>query len=288
MSLRNAMILAINTSLLAVLFVFSAWLYRGARAEAQARVAEDMDRAAAMTRSLAGLRERELGGVALSLAASPMLRGAVATGDRETVEDVLASVAAKNSLDLAAVTRGGSVLYARATGGKDGNPAFLAETPLGQGGDISLRVGQRASSAVLDSWSAITGVRYALRPSAPGSAHNLPAEDAALAAAAAPSAGAAVVSAGPGKYYARETTALDGRLRLTLFHPYAPFWRGFEATRNSLVVLGSALFFLGLLLSVFFAGLIERHALREGGRSEAWAPLLDEIERARTRILEKG
>ena len=66
-----------------------------------------------------------------------------------------------------------------------------------------------------------------------------------------------------------------------IFAERAPFWRSFERRRNSLVVLGAALFFAGLLASALFARLIERAAAPPAADDARFQRLLDEIEAAR-------
>jgi hypothetical protein len=278
MRLRHALILAINTSILAVLFAFSAWLYLSSRAEVEAQVDAGLSRSAAITAKLAELREAELSSLAQSIAVSPMLRGALGTGDAETIRDVLRSIASKNALDVAEIAKGGRTLYA--AGRADSRGRLLGRAALGPDGE-SLVVGQAPTPALLDAWSGITAARYSLRSGAGPPVSNLPAEDAALAAR--PAGDARTLSA-QNRYYARDRSLLDGRFALTLYAPYEPFWTGFRARRDSLIVLGGFLFFGGLLLSVAFASLIERYAPRAGGGggdAELISRLVEQIETAR-------
>ncbi len=122
MKLRHALILAINTSILAVLFAFSTWLYVSSKAGVEKQVGAGLTRAAAISERLAGLREAELSSLAQSIAVSPMLRGALGTGDAETIRDVLRSLAAKNSLDVVAVVRGTKAIYSAGAGRDPGGP----------------------------------------------------------------------------------------------------------------------------------------------------------------------
>jgi hypothetical protein len=278
--LRHALILAINTSILAVLFAFSAWLYASSRAEVEAQVDAGLSRDAAITAKLAELREAELSTLAQSIAVSPMLRGALGTADAETIRDVLRSIAAKNSLDAAAIVRGGRTLYS--SGRAPGPGRFLGRADLGPDGE-ALVVAQAPTPALLDAWSGITQARYSLRSEGGAPVHNLPPQDAALAARR---AGDAKVLSGQNRWYARDRDLLGGRFSVTLYAPYAPFWTGFSARRDSLAVLGGVLFFGGLLLSVAFAGLIERYAERGEAESadETSARLVDEIEKVRAEL----
>ena len=287
MKLRHALILAINTSILAVLFAFSAWLYVSSKAGVEKQVGAGLTRAAAISARLAELREAELSSLAQSIAVSPMLRGAMGTGDAETIRDVLRSLSAKNALDVVAIVRGPKTVY---SSGLKGIPTgrFLGRAALSGDGE-ALVVGQAPTPALLDTWSGITDVRYALRAGDAAPTHNLPAADAALAAKRA--AGAAdVLASGDDRYYARELPILGGRFTLGLYAPYAPFWESFEVQRDSLVVLGGFLFFGGLILSVGFAALIDKHAPRgsgSGDNAEFVAGLVEEIEKARAARTER-
>lgn len=286
MKLRHALILAINTSILAVLFAFSAWLYVSSKAGVEKQVAAGLTRSAAISARLAELREAELSSLAQSIAVSPMLRGALGTGDAETIRDVLRSLAAKNALDVVAVVRGPKTIY---SAGKGEIPPgrFLGRAALSDG--EALVVGQAPTPALLDTWSGITGVRYSLRAGDAPATHNLPAADAALAGRRAWGP-ADVPTSGAERYYARELPILAGRFTLGLYAPYAPFWESFEAQRDSLVVLGGFLFFGGLILSMGFAALIDKHSPRgegSGGHSEVVAGLVEEIEKARAARAER-
>lgn len=282
MRLRHALILAINTSILAVLFAFSAWLYASTRREAEAQAAAGLARSGEITEKLAELRERELSSLAQSVAASPMLRGALATGDGETIRDVLRSLAARHGLHAVAVRRAGRVLHrhpADARPLEEGRFVGLASASPDGGGD-ELAIAQRPSPALLEAWSGITGARYALRGGPdPAPTHDLPAEDAALAAKS-PGTALSVLSSGARRWYAAERPLLGGRFSVSIFLPHAPFWESFESRRNSLVVLGAFLFFGGLLLSLAFAPLVERHASAAGSDALV-ASLVEEIEKAR-------
>ena len=290
MKLRHALILAINTSILAVLFAFSTWLYVSSKAGVEKQVGAGLTRAAMITARLAELREAELSSLAQSIAVSPMLRGALGTGDAETIRDVLRSLAAKNALDVVAIVRGPKTIYSAGTAGIPAG-RFLGRAALAGGGDgESLVVGQTPTAALLDTWSGITGVRYALRAGAAPPTHNLPAAGAALAAKRA-GGEADVLTSGEDRFYARELPLLGGRFTLGLYAPYAPFWENFETQRDSLVVLGGVLFFAGLILSVGFAALIDRHAPRGAGpgdNSKVVAGLIEEIEKARAALAERG
>jgi len=281
--LGHALILAINTSILAVLFAFTTWLYFSTRSEVESQVVSTMGRAAAMTEKLARLREQELTSLAKSLATSPALRGAVATKDRDTIVDVLTTIAAKNEISTAAIMNGSKTVYVNKSGrsvradqGAYNLRGFLGEAEVNS--DYRLLIGQAPNSRLLDSWSGITDVRYAIEGSP---VHNLPPEDAALAAKA-PAADRPETVSAKNAYYARRASALSGRLPMTIFELKAPFWASFEQRRNSLVVLGGGLFFLGLLLSLLFSNLIEKHAVSaSAGKDADWQRLLDEIESAR-------
>ena len=132
---------------------------------------------------------------------------------------------------------------------------------------------------LLESWTAVTGARYALSGSA--AAHNLPKGDEALASRGLV-AGVQAVDGEKERYYALAAPLAGGALRAAVFAERAPFWRSFESRRNSLVVLGAALFFAGLLLSALFAGLIERAGgAAAPAQAAGFQRLLDEIEAAR-------
>lgn len=281
MSLRQGLILAINTSILAVLFVFMSWLYRESRLEAQAASAAALERAAAITGELARLREKELGTLALSLSASPMLRGALATGDRATVEDVLISIREKNGLGEAAVLARGAAAYASRPDSRRGSAEALARGRLcGRGGDPSLIVCLSPDRVLLDSWSAITGARYRLTtPDGALLAANLDSAASAALAGRTLGAGLSEIDAGSSRYAAVSRPLLGG-ISAAMLVDQAPFWSAFQRRRNSLIVIGAGLFFLGLLLSIAFSELLARHAPR-GAADEQWKRLLDEIEAAR-------
>jgi hypothetical protein len=288
MKLRHALILAINTSILAVLFAFSTWLYVSSKSGVEKQVGAGLTRAATITARLAELREAELSSLAQSIAVSPMLRGALGTGDAETIRDVLRSLAAKNALDVVAVVRGPKTVYSAGTGGIPAG-RFLGKAALGGADGESLVVGQAPTSALLDTWSGITDVRYALRAGPASPTHNLPAADAALSAKRAGGA-ADILTSGENRYYARELPLLSGRFTMELYAPYAPFWESFEAQRDSLVVLGGFLFFGGSILSVGFAALIDKHAPRASGSGDGSAlvaGLIEEIEKARAARTER-
>lgn len=275
MSLFQSMVLAINTSILAVLFAFSAWLYASSRAEVLEQVEASLGRTVTMTEALAGLKAKELDALAQSMAVSPMLRAAVATGDAATIRDVLATLAKKNGVLAVELKAGGKLRHGS---GAAATAAFSGAAPAGE---AELSVRQAADRALLDSWSAVTGVRYVLK-SGPVTIHNLPAADEKLAAAAAPSAEAGPVDGETGRYYARSAALAGGRFIAVIFAERPPFWRSFEDRRNSLIVLGAALFFAGLLLSAAFARLIEKAAAGRPAADDArFQGLLDEIEAAR-------
>lgn len=257
MSRFQAMVLAINTSILSVVFAFSTWLYWSMRSEVHAQVEASLVRAAVMTEALADLKSRELSALAQSMAVSPMLRGALATNDGATIADVLRTFAKKNGLTdvVLAQGRGG-----RACGNDPRFPAgcrwLVGRAPID---NSAVEVRQAPDEALLDAWTAVTGVRYAIAQPA---VDNLPPPE-------------------RDRYYAREAV-LEGGFKTTIFAERAPFWRSFESRRNTLVVLGAALFFAGLVLSAFFAWLIERAEPSAAGAAGPHVQrLLDEIESAR-------
>jgi hypothetical protein len=281
MRLRQALILAINTSILAVLFVFMGWLYWTSRGDVEREAAASIARAAKITGDLAAMRERELSGLARSLASAPMLRGALGTRDRETINDVLAAAAAKNGLLAVEIRRGGAAQFGVPPRGWT---ALTGEADAG--GGLTLRLTQAPDVELLRSWTAITGAFYAIR-SAAGTpiVADLPEGEDPQALRVQPSRGSApIVVSGKSSYCAAQAVLLGGRLTGTLFEPRDPFWKAFERRRNSLIVLGAALFFMGLLLSIGFAEAVERFSRAGGsGRSEDWQALLDEIEAQRAR-----
>jgi hypothetical protein len=291
MKLRQALVLAINTSILAVLFAFSAWLYTSTRRHVQADAGKAFERGAAMTEKLASLRERELTGLAQSLAGGPMIRAAVSTEDRATIEDALRSSAKSGGVELVLLSSGGKVRFSSKSAGGTVDAAtrgrFRGKASLDAGGkSYDLWAAEKPSRQNLDAWTGITGLRYAFtEPKESGDPNNLPEEDAGLAAPGKSANGKEPgVVTGTQKYYAIEVKLLGGRFETVLYDRYAPYWEEFEERRNSLVVLGTGLFFLGLLLSVLFAWLIDKYApAGESGPTDRaeWKRLLSEIESAR-------
>lgn len=274
MNLFQAMVLAINTSILAVLFAFSAWLYTSSRAEVLTEMQASLSRAAKVTDALAALKTRELGVLAQSMAVSPMLRGAVATNDGATIRDVLETLARKNTVAAVQLYSGGKLRH-----GFGGGAGFKGRAPAGE---QELEVWQAPDRALLDSWTAVTGMHYALTGAKLG-VDNLPREDGRLATHRPPRGEAAAVDGEKGRYYAQESPLADGDFQVVIFAERAPYWRSFEARRNSLAVLGAALFFVGLLLSALFARLIEKSAAqRPAGDVAQFQRLLDEIEAVRS------
>jgi hypothetical protein len=246
MKLRQALILAINTSILTVLFVFMCWLYWSEKSGVDAAVVAATERTAKITQELVRLRQRELSALARSLAGGPMLRAALSTGDRDTIDDVLSGMAAKNKV-AAEVRRGGQARFGRGAAGLSG------EADAGDG--LTLRLSQAPDAELLGSWTAVTGAYYSID----GGARNVP----------------------DGREHYSSPVAAEGLpSRLTQHIPREPFWKPFEKRRNTLIVLGAALFFLGLLLSVAFAEAVERLSRASSG-AEEWARLLDEIEAGR-------
>ncbi len=286
MRLRHALVLAINTSLLVVLFVFTAWLYRASRDEVVGQVGVSLERAAAMTDRLAALREGELSGIAHTLSGSALVRGALITDDPATIADVLRTIRDNNGLAWAGVARDGVVIHASAPLGKARSlreltaGRLLGQTPVAGRGTLVLA--QAPEPGLLSSWSQITDVAYVLRAGGGVIAHNLPSEDSGLAEGPPPAG--APAAAGP--YYVRRARLLEGRFEALLLSPREPYWSGFRKRRNSLVVLGGVLFLFGIGLSVAFAVLIERHAAARPDASPApdWSRLLSEIEALKRRV----
>lgn len=290
------MILAINTAILVVLFAFAAWLYQSSESEVERQVVSSMERVSAMTARLARLRERELSTRAQSITVSPLLRSAVVTRDAETIEDVLASFAKKNSFASAVLIQDAKVVYANNPQHREARAddvlkgMFRGRALLGRaGGGLTLVLGESPSPSLLDEWSEITLVRYGFR--APPSAlaiHNIMAGDATIRSKENLPERPIVVSSPQNTFYARTTQILDGRFVLGIYDRYEPYWAGFQAQRNSLVVLGTSLFFVGLLMSFGFAYLIERYALSDASQersSSEWKEMLEEIEQVREKLL---
>lgn len=255
MSRYQAMVLAINTSILSVVFAFSAWLYWSTRSEVHAQVEASLARAAVMTEALADLKSRELSALAQSMAVSPMLRGALATSDRATIDDVLLTLAKKNGLSNVVLAD-----EAKGCGGGAGGCRWLFGRAA-VGGARVVEVRQAPDKQLLESWTAVTGVRYAVAE---------PAVD-------------NIAAAERDRYYSRDTRFGKAALSATIFAERGPFWRSFESRRNTLVVLGAALFFAGLVLSALFAWLIDRAGPSTAGTAQGpdVQRLLDEIESAR-------
>ncbi|MEE8074659.1 MAG: hypothetical protein V3T60_03430 [Candidatus Binatia bacterium] len=290
------MILAINTAILVVLFAFAAWLYQSSESEVERQVVSSMERVSAMTARLARLRERELSTRAQSFTVSPLLRSAVITRDAETIEDVLASFARKNSLASAVLVQDAKVVYANNPQHREARAddvlkgMFRGRALLGRtGGGLTLVLGERPSPSLLDEWSEITLVRYGFRsPPSALAINNIMAGDATIRSKENLPERPIVVSSPQNTFYARTTQILDGRFVLGIYDRYEPYWAGFQAQRNSLVVLGTSLFFVGLLMSFGFAYLIERYALSDASQarsSSEWKEMLEEIEQVREKLL---
>ena len=288
MNFRTAMVLAINSTILAVLFAFSSWLYLSSRREVERGVQDRLTRTQAMTGYLAELREVELQNLAQSLAVSPLLKGALSTRDKETIQDVLSSLAEKNSLDAVVVLRQGRPVFAS----RDGLGAlselekgrFLGGSDLPGDHEASLVAASLPSAELLRAWSKITGARFAVL--AQGSSEfveDLPAGQESLLSKK-PESPHSVISSEKDKFYAREFPLLGERFAVRIFLPYAPFWSGFESLRNSLVLLGGGLFLCGLIASSLFAAWIERYARPDsvGGTAQG---LLAEIETVRASLI---
>lgn len=288
MNFRHALVLAINSAILAVLFAFSSWLYWSSRREVESGVRDALARTQAMTGTLAELREVELRNLAQSLAVSPLLKGALATRDKETIQDVLASLAEKNSLDAVVVLRQGRPAYESRPG--VGTPAalekgrFLGGSPLPGDPDAELVVAAAPAAELLEAWTKITGARFAvLGEEKSERVDDLPPGREGLLSKK-PEEPYSVLSSEKDKFYARQFPLLGERFAVRIFLPFAQFWSGFETRRNSLVLLGGALFLCGLIGSSLFAAWIERHARPESAGGTAQG-LLAEIEAVRAGLI---
>jgi hypothetical protein len=287
--IKQILILSISTCFLLVILVFSFWLYHSNKNQLDILASDHLQRVGHLLKGLNEIKQKEMKSLALTLSNSSILKGALATGHKKTIEDVLKNVVDKNELDFAAVLEKKSLkfYYSNIDGIK--NPDHIKEVTQGRylgaqkvsitgREDIIFLIAHRIDLATIQNWEEITNAKILVYDH-DGSVYlnNIDKVDIKWNDKKSLNIDPA------GKYFFSHIKLLKETLPIQFLIERSPYWDGFKKKRNSLIILGLILFLIGIFISLIISKIISHYLdLRSLGNNlshEHWKEVLSYVDK---------
>ncbi|MDB9786558.1 hypothetical protein OAB57_00485 [Bacteriovoracaceae bacterium] len=262
--LQQVIILLNTSSILVIILVFCVWLYSTEKEAVGVSVNKDVVKMISITKNLSILKKENLNILAQKIAGSTMYRSALFTSHEGTIVDTLESIVAQNGLDFVLVVEKKRILYA---GFLDKSHTDVGIKKLVHGTYIGvaktfqdgkrLLIGSKLTNKEIDGWSKITGAKYvSFKENNEVIISNL---DSKALESYTPSFLNGKIQVTPkGNHYGSYFPMIKNTLHLYVFVEKNPYWIEFTKKRNSLILLGSILFFIGLLMSTLLSMILKK------------------------------
>lgn len=287
-------ILILATSSIIALAVLSIciWLYYSMKSEVESKVSQELDRSISLVTELTNLKRRELKQTANSLVEGPLLKGALASVHTETIEDVLKDITTINNLSFVAVIDGKTILYSnfedefRDENIKELTQKHIIGVAKLDGDNKRLIIGLKINHEFMITWEKISkssiivsdgaGKPIVFDPVLPEIPSLKIGDD------------LQHIAINDEEYYSKSKGFLNNTVYFHVLNPKKIFWVEFKKKRNSLIFLGVALFFLGILLSILTAyiirPLIDNSSIDNPNDIVDIAGLIQEIEEVKSKL----
>jgi hypothetical protein len=260
---RQIVTLVITLSALIMILIFTIWLYIKAKDEVTVKATQHFSRAASITKDIVELKKMELKALSNSLVNGPILKGALTTMHKETIEDTLNNLVQKNKLKFALILEDKNIKHGvgpfeEGTGVKQivaGNLIGVAKF-TGRLKGYKLLLGLGINKNIIASWNKVTDSSYSIFNKS-GEFLLSNKEEKSLAWQEKDNETLHVDT--EGKFYYWQMHLLKETLPVQIFVSKEKFWHEFHKTRNSLIFVGVTLFFLSLIMATFFAKFLENY-----------------------------
>lgn len=290
-SIGNILTLIISTSILLIILFFSLWLYQSSKTTVEENVLSAMIRTKRITKNLVHIKRKELDILAESITISPLLKGSLATGHEKTIVDVMDSLKSKHDIDNILILKNKRLVFSDSSISEDktikelvsGKIIGKSQITIARQLQYTVLVIKELTKEILNDWSLITQGQYV----AVGSSGDLLAQNTKtiMTPEILPTSSDGQRKFDGIEYYFHTLSLFKNTLKLVIMKEKSLFWIEFTKNRNSLVVLGVILFFVGVVISIIFSKLFERyidsHQRVEMSLSDS---LLEEINDVKSRL----
>ncbi len=257
--IKQILILSSSTIIAIAVISICIWLYYSMRNEVEKKVNNNIESSTVLIKQLIQLKKKELTSLANSISEGPLFKSAMVSVHNETIEDVLNDLAKINNLNFIAVIEGKFIKYSNfkdvARGEKINSITsahFLGVKNI-NGKKMRMVIGEKISSKLISTWEEMTkshiittdkSYKILLSPLS-HKEMSMPNQE---------SLSQITIKNTP--YYMKAISLFKNSYHIHVLKTKSHFWNDFYKKRNSLIFLGVALFFFGIILSTLTANLI--------------------------------
>lgn len=287
-SIKQIVIISLTSCLLFFIFVFLFWTYNDSKIQNRDLILEDIKNTQKMLEDLGTLKVRELNTIAKGISYGPLLKGALASQHLPTIEDVLRSIKNKNKVDFILVLKDKRIQYRGVDKGHEDSSIkeiaaghFIGKAKIK---DKFLIIGKKLISDDLTLWKKMTNASFEVM----GENDKIALSNY-TGKSVKGSSKTDIQLTSDNKFYYSTKKLLKGTLNIKFYLSAKPYNESFERKRNSLIILGVVLLFIGLVLSVAISKLLFNFlnkAILKKADSGNFNYLIEEIETLKKKLID--
>lgn len=263
--LKQIVTIVITSSILIITFTFILWTSHIEKKENNINFHNKLEETKNIINGLVEVKKMKMKALADTIATSPVLRGAVSTDHKGTINDVLNTIKEKNNLNFALLIKDKKIQYSdnetlkRDIGIKDLSSAkFLGATKIN---DFIFLISSSLKKEELDQWSNITGAKFILNDKNNQIIiRNYPHDEV-------KSDGSPLSFSKNSKYLIGGLKELKETMTINFYISIEHMKRSFERKRNKYLLLGGVLTFFGFVIGIIISSIISKMMKDQSGTS---------------------
>ncbi len=266
LKIKQLLIVSIQTILTFFIFSFCLWVYITSKKEQNYYIEKKMIDTKNIIQGLSKLKKKELSLLVTNIVSRPLLKSALQTGHKETIEDVLKSIKEKNNIDFILALKGKRINYSFPESDLTIKEIVKGHF-LGKGTykDFIILIGKKLYDKDLNYWSEIS--KSNLFNS------NNDFQD------------TSILVSPDNTYFYSYINLLKKTLNLEIRINSSIFKERFKKKRNSLLFLGLLLSLLSLIVSIVFVNIFYPYIVKKSNSSSiSFEDLIKEIEVLKKKI----
>ena len=260
---KQFIVISVSSTVMIVVLTLVVWLYNSSKKDSLKAVENRMRRIEKIIDGLSNIKKKELSTLSVGIASRPLIKSALKTKHKKTIEDVLKSVLDKNDLDFIIILENKVIRYFVTTVKPEiltlksiASGKFIGQSKINvsSNSNYTLMIGGKLDDNDLKFWSEISNAKFKILNSINEVVvSNVDRKD--LTNENLITQGVINVTS-DNKYYFREIHKLGKSLKIRYFIDKKYYSDAFVRKKNQLLLIGGSLLFLGILLSLFVAEVI--------------------------------
>ena len=292
---KHLFVLLFSTSLLFFIFFLCFWIHIQEKERVENQIIKDLERSEIITRNLIKLKRIELKHLSKNISESPLLKSALSTKHKETIEDVLQSISIKSNFDIVILNKKTNNVEYTSIKSYIGDIKTATKGKLIGSSiyrDLQIILIKNISLEDLRSWKEITNVEYRLykHDFSPLIHKGSPNTNSLPTYQESDLKKKIIIT---DKSYHKVFNVLKGTLKIEISLNKIKQWTSFYKKRNQLIFAASLLFLTAVMISIFLATIINKKVNEEKENQEEdkksnHHEIINEIRSIRDKLIEKS